>query len=63
MLEKIYELLGHKDIFSIKSEGVREFAVGKAHNHLMRILLRCKELGIISEINEDLLDKIESENC
>lgn len=59
MLEEIYALIGYDDVFGIKHKEVREYAVSKAHNHLMSILMRCKELGIISKINEDKLDEIE----
>lgn len=61
MLEEIYRLLGYEDIFSIKSEKIRTYAVDKAHNHLMRVLLKCKDLGIVTEVNEDKIDEIESE--
>lgn len=59
MLEEIYALIGYDDVFGIKHKEVREYTVSKAHNRLMSILMRCKELGIISKINEDKLDEIE----
>ena len=62
MLEEIYKLLGYEDVFTIKSKEVKEHSLSKAHNHLMRVLLRCKELGIISSINEDKIDEIENED-
>lgn len=61
MLEEIYAMLGYEDIFTIKAKEVKEFAIGKAHNHLMSILLRCRELGIVTNVNEDVIDKIENE--
>ena len=62
MLEEIYKLLGYEDVFSIKSKEVRDYTVSKAHNHLMSILLRCRDLGIVTKVNEDRLDEIESED-
>lgn len=62
MLEKIYAALGYEDIFDIKADDVREFAIGQAHNKLMKILSMCQDLLIIEgKVNEDTLDDIESE--
>ena len=34
----------------------------KAHTKLMELLDMCKQLGIIEKIDEDMLDRIESED-
>ncbi len=57
MLENIYEMLGFDDtVFDTETK------TDKAHTKLMELLDMCEQLGIIRGIDEDMLDKIESED-
>lgn len=57
MLENIYKMLGFDDtVFDTETE------TDKAHTKLMKLLDMCEQLGIIGKINEDMLDRIESED-
>lgn len=57
MLENIYKMLGFDDtVFDTETE------TDKAHTKLMELLDMCEKLGIIGKINEDMLDRIESED-
>lgn len=58
MLEDIYKMLGFDDtVFDT------EMKTDKAHTKLMELLGMCKQLGIIRGIiDEDMLDRIESED-
>lgn len=58
-LENIYTILGYEDIFSIKNKKARVFEIAKAHVKLLDLLFRCRDLGIISSVNEDKLNEIE----
>lgn len=59
-LEEIYLLLGYEEMFSIKSEDVKNYSLEKAHNTLLDILSKCQDLEIIPSINEEILNQIES---
>lgn len=55
MLENIYKMLGFDDtVFDTKTK------TDKAHTKLMELLDMCEQL--IRGINEDMLDRIESED-
>jgi hypothetical protein len=57
MLENIYKMIGFDDtVFDTPEK------TDKAHTKLMKLLDMCKQLGIIGKINEDMLDRIESED-
>lgn len=57
MLEDIYKMLGFDDtVFDTKTK------TDKAHTKLMKLLDMCERLGIIGIVNEDMLDRIESED-
>lgn len=57
MLEDIYKMLGFDDtVFDTETK------TDKAHTKLMELLGMCKQLGIIRSIDEDMLDRIESED-
>lgn len=57
MLEDIYKMLGFDDtVFDTPEK------TDKAHTKLMELLNMCKQLGIIGKIDEDMLDRIESED-
>lgn len=57
MLEDIYKMLGFDDtVFDTETE------TDKAHTKLMELLAMCEQLGIIGKIDEDMLDRIESED-
>ena len=57
MLEDIYKMLGFDDtVFDTETK------TDKAHTKLMELLGMCKQLGIIRGIDEDMLDRIESED-
>lgn len=56
MLEDIYEMLGFDDtVFDTEEK------TDKAHTKLMKLLSMCERLGIVGIVNEDILDRIESE--
>lgn len=59
-LEEIYLLLGYENMFSIKSEDVKNYSLKKAHNTLLDILSKCQDLEIITSINEERLNQIEN---
>lgn len=57
MLENIYKMLGFDDaVFDTLEK------TDKAHKKLMELLDMCEQLGIIGKIDEDMLDRIESED-
>lgn len=57
MLENIYKMIGFDDtVFDTPEK------TDKAHIKLMELLNMCKQLGIIGKIDEDMLDRIESED-
>lgn len=57
MLENIYKMLGFDDtVFDTPKK------TDKAHTKLMELLDMCEQLGIIGKIDEDMLDRIESED-
>lgn len=57
MLEDIYKMLGFDDtVFDTEEK------TDKAHTKLMELLDMCEQLGIIGKIDEDMLDRIESED-
>lgn len=57
MLEDIYKMLGFDDtVFDTETK------TDKAHTKLMELLDMCEQLGIIRGIDEDILDRIESED-
>lgn len=57
MLEDIYKMLGFDDtVFDTEEK------TDKAHTKLMELLGMCEQLGIIGKIDEDMLDRIESED-
>lgn len=57
MLENIYKMLGFDDtVFDTPEK------TDKAHTKLMELLDMCEQLGIVGIVDEDMLDKIESED-
>lgn len=57
ILEDIYKMLGFDDtVFDTETK------TDKAHTKLMELLGMCKQFGIIRGIDEDMLDRIESED-
>ena len=57
MLEDIYKMLGFDDtVFDTETK------TDKAHTKLMKLLDMCERLGIIGIVDEDMLDRIESED-
>lgn len=57
MLENIYKMLGFDDtVFDTETE------TDKAHTKLMELLDMCEQLGIVGIVDEDMLDRIESED-
>lgn len=57
MLENIYKMLGFDDtVFDMPEK------TDKAHTKLMELLDMCEQLGIVGIVDEDMLDKIESED-
>lgn len=57
MLENIYKMLGFDDtVFDTLEK------TDKAHKKLIELLDMCEQLGIIGKIDEDMLDRIESED-
>jgi hypothetical protein len=57
MLEDIYKMLGFDDtVFDTETK------TDKAHTKLMELLDMCEQLGIVGIVDEDMLDRIESED-
>lgn len=57
MLEDIYKMLGFDDtVFDTEEK------TDKAHTKLMQLLGMCEQLGIIKNIDEDMLDRIERDD-
>lgn len=57
MLEDIYKMLGFDDtVFDTETK------TDKAHTKLMELLDMCEQLGIVGIVDEDILDRIESED-
>jgi hypothetical protein len=59
-LDGIYAALGFDVYAPEKSVKKTQEDEAAAHGRLMNILIACKNLGIIGEVNEDVLDAIES---
>lgn len=57
MLEDIYKMLGFDDtVFDTETK------TDKAHTKLMKLLGMCEQLGIVGIVDEDMLNRIESED-
>ena len=55
MLEEIYKMLGYDDtVFDTEGKAY------EAHQKLIGLLSMCEDLGIVSKVNEDNLDRIEN---